>query len=542
MARPRFSEALVTRRHELGLSVSQASRILRLREDVLIAFEEGDYDHMPQSGYAQGMLSSYARYLGLNAREIVDLFQEDLYQHRHGTSSHELRRRTRQTQSGHGMSGYDVVNEAGSRPKAYVEYRPLLPTSGGPAGDMGVFATTAPARPRASVPLAGVGPGAPGTRGAYGSAYPSSSYDGAAHDRAAGHPYNTATPSGHAPASTARRRSANRRRRPDDQASRLLYEGQQRSYAGERDGGRSRAHTGRLYRRDDVSTRRVGSGEYTDDLRYDDRANPYAPASTLSGRRSSRNIASVERPNVQRRAARSRSGAPSGRGRRPRRPGLAGVLDSFFADPRRSLLALILLLAVVLTAILLFSVSSCVNRDVQGPQSGQTVQVNATGSSSEDTSDSSDEGTGGTSKADSGTSSDTGSDAAASAGDETDASTDQQSGDAASDEPEETVVKVSVASGEVSWVEIVCDGVSEVAQNVTGPWSESYTVHDTLTVQADNFSAITVTENGEKREFSSRVGGLGSLTIEGTPLPEDAAADGATASGSSTGSTGNTGQ
>ena len=53
MARPRFSEALVMRRHELGLSVSQASKILKLREDVLIAFEEGDYDHLPQSGYAQ---------------------------------------------------------------------------------------------------------------------------------------------------------------------------------------------------------------------------------------------------------------------------------------------------------------------------------------------------------------------------------------------------------------------------------------------------------------------------------------------------------
>ena len=95
MSRPRFSEALVTRRHELGLSVSQASKILKLREDVLIAFEEGDYDHLPQSGYAQGMLSSYARYLGLNAREIVDLFQEDLYVHQTGTASHELRRRTR---------------------------------------------------------------------------------------------------------------------------------------------------------------------------------------------------------------------------------------------------------------------------------------------------------------------------------------------------------------------------------------------------------------------------------------------------------------
>ncbi|MBM6775269.1 helix-turn-helix domain-containing protein [Olsenella profusa] len=515
MARPRFSEALVARRHELGLSVSQASRILKLREDVLIAFEEGDYDHMPQSGYAQGMLSSYARYLGLNAREIVDLFQEEIYQYRHGTSSHELRRRTRQTQSGRGVSGYDLVNEAGSRPKAYVEYRPLLPTSGGPAGDMGDFATTAPARPRTSVPLAGVGSAAPGTRGAYGSYASSAPYGHVARERVDGHPYNTGAPSDHAPASTARRRAANRRRRPNDQASRLLNEGQQHSYPEERDGGRSRARTGRLYRRDDVSTRRVGSGEYTDDLRYDDHASPYAPASTLSGRRSSRNIARVERPNVQRRAARSRSGAPVGRGRQ--RSGVAGVLDAFLSDPRRALLALILLLAAVLTAILVFSVSSCVNRGGQEAQPGHVVQVNTTGTSDDAGGEADPDAQGAGSDAETGDEPGTGA-ADAEAGSDADADADAQ-GVA---EPEETVVEVSVASGEVSWVEVTCDGVSEVADSLTGPWSASYTVHDSITVQVTNPAAVTVTENGERRDFSSHAGGRAALTIEGTPLPEDA--------------------
>ena len=151
---------LLQRRRQLGLTCEQASRILKLREDVLVAFEEGNFESMPQSGYAQGMLSSYARYLGLNAREVVDLFQEELYEYVNGSGSHELRRRTRDTIAGRGISGYDVVNEAGSRPKAYVEYHGLLPTAGGPAGDMGNFATVTPARPRQSVPLAGLGPSA----------------------------------------------------------------------------------------------------------------------------------------------------------------------------------------------------------------------------------------------------------------------------------------------------------------------------------------------------------------------------------------------
>ena len=154
MPRPRFSEMLVERRRQLGLSITQASKILRLKEQALIAFEEGDFTNMPQSGYAQGMLSSYARYLGLNPREIVDLFQEESYEFENGTYSHELRRRTRDTQSGRGIAGYDVVNESGSRPKAYVQYHGLLPTSGGPAGDMGAFATTSGVRSRQTgVPL-----------------------------------------------------------------------------------------------------------------------------------------------------------------------------------------------------------------------------------------------------------------------------------------------------------------------------------------------------------------------------------------------------
>ena len=54
-SRPRFSEMLLDRRRQLGLTVGQASQVLKLKEQVLIAFEEGDFDNIPQSGYAQGI-------------------------------------------------------------------------------------------------------------------------------------------------------------------------------------------------------------------------------------------------------------------------------------------------------------------------------------------------------------------------------------------------------------------------------------------------------------------------------------------------------
>ncbi|HBO62485.1 MAG TPA: hypothetical protein DD645_07635, partial [Olsenella sp.] len=138
-----------------------------------------------------------------------------------------------------------------------------------------------------------------------------------------------------------------------------------------------------------------------------------------------------------------------------------------------------------------------------------------------------------------------GGDSAADAGDSASGDASQDAGDAAQgadgqDEPtpEETVVEVSVASGQVSWVEITCDGESVFVDSVTGPWTQSYTVHDSINVQVTNPDVVTVTENGERRDFSERAGGLGSLTIEGTPLPEEGdatsgeGADSGTTSGS----------
>lgn len=509
---------LLQRRRQLGLTCEQASRILKLREDVLVAFEEGNFESMPQSGYAQGMLSSYARYLGLNAREVVDLFQEELYEYVNGSGSHELRRRTRDTIAGRGISGYDVVNEAGSRPKAYVEYHGLLPTAGGPAGDMGNFATVTPARPRQSVPLAGLGPSAVAAYGREDHAYQQPRQQ---------RPYNSGQAyESRQQRSTARRRASGQRRPQSDPAGRLLREGQQGVVDRDRDlvaprGRAGQARTQRLYHRDDVSTRSVRRGEYRDDLRYDGVASPYERASTISGRRSSRNIASVERPNVRRRQPSERSGAQGGRRRQPaRRGGVAGFVDAFLSDRRRALLLLLLVLAAVLTLILVFSVKSCTGSAQSAQTGSKTVNVTTAQGSGQDSSqgsgsDSDTSSSASDSKQDQAASDASGSGSMAT-GDA--ASGDQAQADAAAT-PEQTVVQVSLASGETSWVDVTVDGKSVVADNLTGAWSQTYTVTDSIAIQVSNVDAVTVTNNGKKVSFSSKTSGVGTLTIKGTPAP-----------------------
>lgn len=538
MPRPRFSEMLLQRRRQLGLTCEQASRILKLRVDVLVAFEEGNFESMPQSGYAQGMLSSYARYLGLNAREVVDLFQEELYEYVNGSGSHELRRRTRDTIAGRGISGYDVVNEAGSRPKAYVEYHGLLPTAGGPAGDMGNFATVTPARPRQSVPLAGLGPSAVAAYGREDHAYQQPRQQ---------RPYNSSQAlESRQQRSTARRRASGQRRPQSDPAGRLLREGQQGVVDRDRDlvaprGRAGQARTQRLYHRDDVSTRSVRRGEYRDDLRYDGVASPYERASTISGRRSSRNIASVERPNVRRRQPSERSGAQGGRRRQPaRRGGVAGFVDAFLSDRRRALLLLLLVLAAVLTLILVFSVKSCTGSAQSAQTGSKTVNVTTAQDSGQDSSQGSGSGSDTSSSASDSKQDQAASDASGSSSTATGdaASGDQAQADAAAT-PEQTVVQVSLASGETSWVDVTVDGKSVVADNLTGAWSQTYTVTDSIAIQVSNVDAVTVTNNGKKVNFSSKTSGVGTLTIKGTPAPatDETGGDASAASSAGTSAT-----
>ena len=478
MPRPRFSEMLVERRRQLGLSITQASKILRLKEQALIAFEEGDFKNMPQSGYAQGMLSSYARYLGLNPREIVDLFQEESYEFENGTYSHELRRRTRDTQSGRGIAGYDVVNESGSRPKAYVQYHGLLPTSGGPAGDMGAFATTSGVRSRQTgVPL--------GTQASEEDAggYSYSRY-------ATGHAYNAGI----------------------EEASR------QKTMASRTRGGVQRKRVGiagvsiPAYK-DDVTRRTVAPSDYTDDLRYDNVTAPYERASTISGRRGSRNIAQVDRPNVRRRQP---SSAAAQQRRAPQRPGVMGALQNYFSDTGRTIATVFALVVVIITAVLLFSVRSCMTARTT-PTTTKTVSVNNSTTDSSKNSTTTNSNTD-TSKKDS-----------------TDASKSTTTTEPKKEEtPKQTTVVVTVADGQTSWVEITVDGKSVEADAITGPWSQTYTVTDSMNVLAGTPGAVAVTVNGTAKPFDANASGIGTLTIQGTKPADGTATN---ASGTQTNST-----
>ena len=266
--------------------------------------------------------------------------------------------------------------------------------------------------------------------------------------------------------------------------------GQQDSY-GYPSGGVTQGSYGRGYgRHSDVTTRRVMPSQYQDDMLLDNDGETFQSASSMAGRRSSRNIASTQRPNVRR-----RSGGSSSRGRgrtqAPTHGGIMGMIELFFQDRSRVLGLLIAVLTIILSAVIIFSVRSCVS-------SSQSTGRSVTVTTPEESGDKKDE------KED------------VSTEEEQRAREEATAAKVAETEAAVTsrTIEVTVADGEVTWLEIEYDGASDIAETVTGPWNRTYTVRQSITVNVNDTTAVTVTEDGKKLEFDSKASSIGTITIQ----------------------------
>lgn len=81
-----FGDMLLERRRQLGLSIHQVATTIKIRPQIIEYFEQGNFSAMPPRGYAQGMISSYARYLGLNPRTVMTAYFEELDAYERATS------------------------------------------------------------------------------------------------------------------------------------------------------------------------------------------------------------------------------------------------------------------------------------------------------------------------------------------------------------------------------------------------------------------------------------------------------------------------
>lgn len=89
--------------------------------------------------------------------------------------------------------------------------------------------------------------------------------------------------------------------------------------------------------------------------------------------------------------------------------------------------------------------------------------------------------------------------------------------------PEQTVVAVSVEDGGTSWVEVKLDGSSVFADNVVGPFSQEFTVEQSIEITVSSPADVTVTNNGESVSWDTRTAGVAKVTITAPQTPATAA-------------------
>ena len=451
MARPRFSEMLEERRRQLGLSIEQASRVLKLKEQVLIAFEEGDFDNIPKSGYAQGMLSSYARYLGLNPRTVVDQFQEDLYEYSNGVSSHELRRRTREGRGD--TSAMDALAEIAAR-RTEQTPRTLLRSDPRENSHSEYFDTTTPVRTRSQ------------------SWQQSSGASSAAGEQ-----------------------QTEVRSTP---LSQRAYARSLRTGSSPNAVPRARVDASR-YESEDIVRRELPSN-YSDDLSIVTEARPYESAASAQGRRAmrARTASRAQHPNVRRGDSAARNQIRGRERRTTEHDGILGVIEAYFSNPTRVLATAIVIVGLLLTLIIISSVRSCASSHVS---EDRQVGVTTAATSSEQAQEGADEQT------------DEEKAAAQAAAEE--AARKRAEAEAAAAAAKEPAVVVSIPDGLVSWIEINLDGVYQVSETITGPWEQNYTVKDSIDILAGDITVVSVTQDGSPVQFEMRSSGIGGIYIEG---------------------------
>ncbi len=462
----RFGGMLRERRRSLGLSIQQVANTIKIRPQIIEFFENGNFTSMPPRGYAQGMISSYARYLGLNPRDVVNAYFDELY---------------------------IFENSDEGRADSYHEPSALVSTRSNPVSTRFMVVDGSPA-PSSSSSRFGQRPPQAG--------------------------YVSDTTTGH----QSLRVGGNSRRRRALPPSNAAGYGERDDYSSDPSVTARIPVNSRSGYRTSHSPR--SRGQRSDSRRPTGRNRD--PRS-LNQRGQGRGAASNGRRGYSSAASSSRSGY--GRGQRrgyERRP--SSPLEALMSNPR--MLMAVLGVATLLIIVLLVSlIRGCTSRSDKPVSSLPAASVDAGSASSASSTKK---------KVDAADSDSKGSD--------TDSSGDKASSDASSDATDDDktgsassvvkqkVVKISLAKGKTSWIEVKVDGVSQYADTPVGPYEAEYTPTKSIEITVDNPSDVQVTENGDKVRWDSKTSGVGRVTITVPQTTSPSAATDKTTSSDSDGS------
>lgn len=87
-----IGESLKEARENIGLSIDEVASDLKLRPSQLENIESGNSEAFKDVFYLKSLIKEYAKYLGLNPDELVDEFNEYLFDHTSRISLDEIKK------------------------------------------------------------------------------------------------------------------------------------------------------------------------------------------------------------------------------------------------------------------------------------------------------------------------------------------------------------------------------------------------------------------------------------------------------------------
>ena len=87
-----IGQKLKDKREENGVSVEEAAEDLKMRPSQITNLEEGNTESFKDSLFLKYFIRDYAKYLGLNKEEIVDDFNEYLFDYTSKISLDDIKR------------------------------------------------------------------------------------------------------------------------------------------------------------------------------------------------------------------------------------------------------------------------------------------------------------------------------------------------------------------------------------------------------------------------------------------------------------------
>lgn len=490
------------RRERLGIPIDVAADATNIRARLLETLEGSDFGNYPPHGHAVGMLSSYARYLGLDPRPILERYEAEFASFEAGE---EMATSAERTRKGLGRFGErtnaadkplprDAARKGGllSRRSRHEEddsasrLNAKLDNERIAEGDDRYKSGTVKVvgkRQTGSMPRVGSrrarSMAHAGAKDASGTASPRSSYRG--------REFSSASGSG-AAARDARSRTAGRRADSSAASRSTAYGGTQARRTASRRLSAADAQSQRRTQvspaRQTVATSRT-RGSYAEAARRA-RQHQQEEDGTASG-------GSTETLSFFGGVAVESDGSAETARRRPRTHRVSrtdpsqdsssddtllaralGIVKSLFGESRTRLIALafaVIVIGVVAAAAVLISTAGNANSGVL-PVDGGAQDTSVT----------------------------------------------TQSPDAATTTVTTTNgspvnVKISVAEGQTSLVSVTYDDDNAYSGTAVGPWERSFYVTDSLSASFGKASAVTVTENGNPVNFETKEDGSGSFNL-----------------------------